>query len=97
MMRKELETLGALRRELGRALQAFNTPLSAAMQLFADAKEDCTPERWAEVADACDATLRELRHVTCAVETLREALLRKSRGDRPTLPGREPTPRHSSS
>ena len=47
------------------------------------------PERWAEVAGACQDTLRELRRVTCAIETLQEALLRKSRGDRPTLPGRE--------
>ena len=89
MMRQELETLCALRRELGRALRAFNEPLSTTMQLFADAKEECTPERWAEVAEACQATLRELRHVTCAIETLQEALLRKSRGDRPTLPGHE--------
>ncbi len=88
-MRRELETLCALRRELGRALQAFNEPLSNTMHLFADAKEDCTPERWAEVAGACQDTLRELRRVTCAIETLQEALLRKSRGDRPTLPGRE--------
>jgi hypothetical protein len=97
MMRQELETLGALRRELGRALQAFSAPLSTTMQLFADAKADCTPERWAEVADACEATLRELGHVTCAIETLHEALLRKSRGDRPTLPGREAQPPRPSS
>jgi hypothetical protein len=94
MMQQELETLCALRRELGRALQAFTAPLGTTMQLFADAKGACTPERWAEVADACEATLRELRHVTCTIETLHEALLRKSLDDRPTLLGRAPQPRH---
>jgi hypothetical protein len=96
MMRQELETLGALRRDLGRALQAFNAPLSTTVQLFAGAKDECTPERWAEVADACEAALCELRHLTSAIETLHEALLRKSRGDRPTLPGGAPRAHHSS-
>ncbi len=89
MMHSELETLNTLRRELGRALKDFAEPLGTTMQLFADAKEtqECTPERWAEVAEACGAALGELRRVTRTIELFHEALVRKSHGERPTLPG----------
>ena len=89
MMHRELETLNTLRRELGCALKDFAEPLGTTMRLFAAAKEtpDRTPERWAEIADACEATLREVRRVTRTIEFFHEALVRKSHGDRPTLPG----------
>ena len=93
MMHSELETLNTLRRELGCALKDFAEPLATTMRLFADAKEthECTPERWAEIADATEATLRELRRVTQTIELFHEALVRKSHGDRPTLPGYQHT------
>jgi hypothetical protein len=90
-MRRELETLSALRRELGRALQSFSGPLSATMQLFAqtkDARDSLDPatiEAWRALAEACEATLRELHKMTGVVEAMRDVLLRKSRGERASL------------
>jgi hypothetical protein len=77
-MRRELEMLSALRRELGRALQSFSGPLSATMQLFSDAKEEGSEERWQGVAEACDATLRELQRMTNVLQAMRDALVRRN-------------------
>lgn len=91
MSGREQETLSALRRELGRALQAFSGPLSATMKLFAQSREaregaDASPsERWRGLVEACDATLRELRRMTGVVEAMRDVLVRKSAGERTSL------------
>jgi hypothetical protein len=93
MTRREQETLGALRRELGRALQAFSAPLSATMRLFAQSKDaqegaDGAPaDRFRGLVEACGATLRELRRMTGVVEAMRDLLSRRGRTDRTSLPG----------